>query len=355
MGLIVAQAIAAQTAVPNFTLSQRFLQPGRFLEIYGTNLAPAPVCQEPIPSAGPYPTQACGVRVTAGGISAGLFYVGAKQINVKLPESLPDGPAAVQVCVHDACSEPVVKEFSSHTAFLAIKEPAYAGMPIWINVELPYPYLVAYPCGIDPWDFRGPTVNGPSDPNEYKIEVRRNGVPLAQSPRPVSVAQWRGPNGECIGGLGAGFSPLSRLPLHLAYRLDTPGLYSVRLTGFQGANVVVQSSWMDFELKLAPQSVRFEWLRSMQEKIKSANTSELMRDIVPSLLASPDEDVVRTLLPVFLEWLRPRGLLNGQAFAASFIRNSLAAFDENVLRETIPASDLASICPPVGNCQTWGR
>jgi hypothetical protein len=56
-------------------------------------------------------------------------------------------------------------------------------------------------------------------------------------------------------------------------------------------------------------------------------------------------------LPVYSDWLRRRQYANQQIFIVGFLRNSLAAFDESVLRRVIPASSLAAICPPEGRCR----
>jgi hypothetical protein len=91
---------------------------------------------------------------------------------------------------------------------------------------------------------------------------------------------------------GFGFETLpNRLPLHLVYRLEEPGVYPVRLTLHKGpqAEVVVQSAWTDITVKPCPPGRRSAWLRSMAAKIRSASMQELIRDIIPSLLALPDD------------------------------------------------------------------
>jgi hypothetical protein len=318
------------------------------LEIYGTNLGPAPVCFDQIPYNGPFPTEACGVRVTAGGIAAGLRFVGPKQINLNLPKELPDGPAPVQVCVQEVCSEPVVKEFSTHTAFLNVAKPWYLGMPQWIDVAVPSPYQFVYPCGTAVWGFHGRNMEIPTGIDDYTMEVRLAGVPLAPAQPPGKEPSAALSSMGCMNGFG---SAVARFPLHLAYRLESAGVYSIRLTGTHDSKVVVQSAWTDIEVQPFSRSVRDAWLAQMAERIKSAPVAELITDIVPSLLASPDDGALRVLLPVYSDWLRRRGYVNQQIFTAGYLRNSLAAFDESVLRRVIPASSLAAICPPDGRCR----
>lgn len=351
--LWIAPTLGAQST-PQFTLPQRFLQPGTAIEIYGTNLGPSPQCGVQLPAVAPFPTEACGVRVTAGGIPAGLRYVGPKQINVDLPKELPDGPAPVQVCVQEVCSEPVVKQFSTHTAFLNAAGPLYVGMPLWIEVAVPLPYRFVYPCSTDPRDFHGRGMDSPTAVDDYKMEVRRGGVLLAEAPAPKIVPpDWERKMG-CMSGFGLG-AGAPRFPLHLAYRLDTAGTYSIRLTATRDSKVAVQSAWTDVEVQPFSQSARDAWLRSMYERIKSASRAELITDIVPSLMASPDDGALRVLLPVYSDWLRRRGYANTDGFIAGYLRNSLAAFDDSVLQRVVPASTLSAICPPEGHCKNLPR
>jgi hypothetical protein len=338
-----AHSLGAQP-IPQFKLPQWFLQPGGVIEIYGTNLAPQQGCGVQFPPVGPFPTEACGVQVTAGGIPAGLRYVGPKQINVDLPMELPEGPAAVRVCVLGLCSDPVVKEFSAHRAFLRATEPLYAGMPLWIDVGIPVPYLFAYPCRTDPWDFHGRRMDTPTGVDQYKMEVRRDGTLLAEAAPPrIGLEAWELKR-CCMSGIGGG---VARFPLHLAYRLEGPGLYSIRITGTRDSNTVVQSAWTDIEVRPFSPEAKEAWLSRMQERIKSARAAELMGDIVPSLLASPDERALRMLLPVYSAWLGPRMVVGMDIFLVGYLRNSLAAFDADLLRRVVPPTIL---CPPAGRC-----
>jgi len=203
---------------------------------------------------------------------------------------------------------------------------------------------------MDPWDFHGAGIGSLRDVDDYIIEVRKNGAPLV-APKPnLWSAVYELKLLGCMRGFGFESLP-SRFPLHLAYRLDSPGVYSIRLTGSQGSEVVVQSAWIDIEIKACPGSTRNAWLRTMAEKTKSAGARDLIRDIVPSLLAWPDERALAVLLPVYSTWLRHRRLVNLDLFVVGFLRNSLAAFDDDVLRRVIRASILSELCPPQGRCK----
>ncbi len=327
---LLAGVCAAQTARPHFELRQRLLEPGAIIEMYGTNLAPAPFCTEPIPAGGPYPTQVCGVRVTAAGFATGLLYVSARQINLKLPDGLPDGPAPLQVCVRDLCSDPVMKQFSTHTALIRVQEPVYAGMPIWVDVDMPPPNWLSYPCLTDPWDFRG-----------NAMEVLHEGSPVVRAPKPhASDLQSSGPSPCLFGG------SQSRFPLHLAYRLE-PGVYSIRFSLYRDGEVALQSAWLDIEVKACPPAVRSEWLQSMTGKIKVASLRDLAGDIIPSLMASPDDQTLRVLMPLYsAQFLSGRGCSNLDCLFHWYIQNSLAAFDEATLRRNDPSGELVRRRPP---------
>jgi hypothetical protein len=318
--IAVAQEKASR---PQFTIAQRYLRPGGILEIYGAHLGPEPACGTPIPQNGPYPAEACGVRVTVGDQPAGLMYVGAQQVNIKLPRHLIDAPTAMRICFRDLCSDRVPVEINSYTTFLKVQGQAYINMPIWVEVDLPYPFHFGYPCRPDPWDFHGARREGlPND--VYRMEVRQKGVPLAPAARTQPAAGTMQIDG-CMSD--SGFQPQKpRFPLHLAYRIQTPGTYSIRLVGSQGPSVIAQSNWTDIEVKVAPPAIRDAWLSATANKLKSATPEELIGDLVPSLLAAPDEHALRILQPVFASWPQGRSLNgNRDLFIASFLRNARAA------------------------------
>jgi hypothetical protein len=124
----------------------------------------------------------------------------------------------------------------------------------------------------------------------------------------------------------------ARFPLHLAYHLEFAGTYSIRLTGTHDSKVVVQSAWTDIEVMPFSQSAKDELLRSVEAKIESASWQSLVSDLVPSLLASPDEDALRILRPLYSKWLGP---MNGSGWSyilVGYLQNSLAIFDDRLLQ-----------------------
>jgi hypothetical protein len=123
------------------------------------------------------------------------------------------------------------------------------------------------------------------------------------------------------------------LPLHLMYRFDEPGVYSVRFTGrvykYPGAvQVTTESDWTDVVVEPYSDAERIAWLQSEVLKARTASVGELVGDIIPSLLARTDEAALAVLLPLLDH---PDGLVRQCA------RMALPLFDESVQRRVIPA------------------
>jgi|GEM_PF-871830 len=304
--------------IPFGTVRPRMLAPGRIATIYGKGFS---TCATSIPQNGPYPEEACGVRVTVAGKPAGLMYVGRDQINLKIPADAPDeGMADIQVCVRAACSDPVPVRFSSHKAYLRVQGTAYVRMPVWIEADLPVPHDIFYPYVTWPWAFGG-----------YQFEVRRDGKPLPPlRPSPLY--------GGVVGGGGTVAppdSPRSRLPLHLVYRFDQPGVYSVRLTAaMRGASI--QSDWTDIDVKPFSEAQRDAWLQAEAARMSAATPGQLVGDIIPSLLAWPDEKALAILL---------RAVDHPDNLVRQFARQSLSGFDPALLRRTISPERLSELGP----------
>jgi hypothetical protein len=354
----------AQTPTPVFTRENmvplqgnraKLLAPGMVVELYGQHLAAEPWCGENATPPAPYPVEVCGVRVMVGASPAGLMYVGPVQINFKIPADAPaEGSAPIQVCVRGVCSAPVVMQFSTHKAFLRLQGTASVHMPVWVAIDEPAPYEVKYPCAGVPWSFDG-----------YQFEVRRNGELLSPAPPPKPLSDL-GPGG-CWGAAAP-----SALPLHLLYSFDQPGVYSVRFTaakraGPDPAATASQSDWTDITVEPYASAKRDEWLQSMTEKVKSAPPQALIADVIPSLLAWPDDKALTVLLPL-LALPGPKAQIanaiydpttgapfpNGSdlmGYAGQFARASLAAFSDDLLRRIIPPDRLLSFCPPDGRCR----
>lgn len=315
--LLLAGGAFGQSGVPRFNrenLTQRpdgrplLLAPGMIVTIYGEDLGPQLQCPEPIPSNGPYPLETCGVRVLVDGRPAGLLFSGSKQINFKIPEDAPeDGSAPIQVCVHDDCSDRVVARFSLRKAFVHLVGHAYLHMPVWIDVDQPATFGISYPYSMFPLDFGG---------NE--LEVLYKGEPFAPFRVPIGLGNST---------VAPRDSPRERLPLHLIYRFDEPGVYSVRYTARHDKGI--QSDWTDIVVEPYSDAQRAVWLASEAVTARSASPGELVGDIIPSLLAWPDDQTLSVLLTL---------MDNSDGLVRQFARMSLDLFDEAVQRRVIPAN-----------------
>lgn len=315
--LLLTGTAFGQAGVPRFDrqgLTQRpdgspvLLAPGMIVTIYGEDLGPEFQCPEPIPQNGPYPLETCGVRVLVDGRAAGLLFAGSKQINFKIPNDAPeDGSAPIQVCVRDNCSDRVMARFSLRKAFIHVVGHAYVHMPVWIAADQPANYGISYPYNFFPLNLGG-----------ADFEVLYKGEPFAPFRTPIGM-----------GGstMAPPDSPRGRLPLHLIYRFDQPGVYSVRFTAGEGKDS--QSDWTEIVVEPYSAAQRTAWLALEAVKARSASPGELVGDIIPSLLAWPDEQALSLLLTLMDN---PDGLVR------QFARMSLDLFDEEVQKRVIPTS-----------------
>lgn len=339
--LFVALSLAAQDRQPPpvFSLAtvvspakpnSKLFAAGMILTVYGTDLQPRASCASQNTPPAPYPVEICGVRVLLDSAPSELLFTSSNQINLKLPANSPDeGSAALRVCVVNVCSAPVTLQFSTRRALLALERPAYVHMPVWIAVDAPSPYSVAYPCSAWPWSFSG-----------YEFEVRHNDQLLRQLPTPVNPREISTSGKACVGP-----TLRSSLPLHLLYRFDEPGEYSVRLTAMNGTQIIYQTDWTNIQVGSFSDENRAEHLRALEAR---ANLRSADDDVVPSLLAWPDEKALAVLLKVIPEG---PGCVNYDCVRAAAGRAGLAGFDPLLLRREIPDERLRRLCPPDGNCK----
>jgi hypothetical protein len=179
-----------------------------------------------------------------------------------------------------------VQKFQIH-----VTDPAYTGLPIWINAELRFPLEIRYPYGEDPGNF------GPN-----KLEVKHENRVIEQESHEASVSASTGP---LDGSIAPASSPKNRLPLHLRYALDKPGIYSVRWTevrhSFQNGEmveeVVAQSDWLDFEVRQSTPEQRRDWIEKQRAPRVHRGAGEFVGDFLPSLLAdAPDPGALQVVL-----------------------------------------------------------
>lgn len=180
---------------------------------------------------------------------------------------------------------PKVQNFQIH-----ITAPAYIGLPVWIYAELSSPLETRYPYSVNPENF------GPN-----RLEIKRGSDVL----EPVAYKPWlEVEEGIIDGSIAPATSPTNRLPLHLKYPLNTPGIYSIRWTvvrhlfrdGQMAETVEAQSDWLNFEVKQSTQEQRSTWLQAQLLKLPT-DAGEMVGGYLPSLLAdAPNLQVLQAIL-----------------------------------------------------------
>lgn len=294
-----APSFRAERVLPSNSARVTPLAPGMMVSIYGEDLGPESACQgqadphrfEPGPgetlvSHLIYPTELCGVQMFVGDQPAGLLYVQAAQINFKVPLDVPlPGTAALRVVFQNRSSARVMMPVAIEQPKVSVAGVARVGAPIWVQVDMPYGWAdVVYPVSSAPADF-----------GCNALEVRRrNGVLLL--PRVVEhrVGAYIGPGNGCGNDLASGgvhMAKQGRLPLHVQYRLEQPGQYEVRYTRvhsiFDPAQRQLQSEWTAFEVLPAA---------APRNTLSTPDPAELVGDLLPNLLATPNAANLATLL-----------------------------------------------------------
>jgi hypothetical protein len=285
------------------------LAPGLLISIYGSHLGPMGSCQgapdsqhseTPSPLRPKqmfqetliYPPTLCDTQVFVGSLPAGLLYVQEGQINFKVPQETPiTGTAELRVVYRGQASLPVSLPLGLESTTLSLETPAAVGMPVWLKVSaFGWDRSIQYPFDIRPANFKC-----------TEVELRRNGVQL---PRMAS------PDTQVRGGI-AGSGPicgapslpteshhLGRIPLHLQYRFDRPGMYEVRYTLRNGwcpeEPADLQSGWTPIEILPGTPQERARWLADMDAHAPSG-AADLLTDFLPSILGVPDEPSLRLL------------------------------------------------------------
>jgi len=167
-------------------------------------------------------------------------------------------------------------------AKLSFEEPVRVGGPVWARVEPPnnYRQTFQYPVGVEPDNL-----------GCHEFEVRRNGVLL---PRIVVRNSIRPALGGLICGvMGIPVKHPGRMPLHLQYRFETPGIYEVRYTrkdsplGPGQYKTLFRSDW-----------TRMEILPAATAPIASPpqDPVEILSDYLPNLLGFPDGERLSVVL-----------------------------------------------------------
>ncbi len=272
----------AESIVPYRGVPGGPLAPGIIVTIYGEQLA-SRQCSEINPTAGVYPESACQTVVLAGDKPAQLMFVSTNQVNLKLPDDLPrDSTVLLRVVREGVSSPPVAVHFNTRPV-ITLAEKAYAGLPVWLAVELPYPLgrQVLYPVSWDPLVFGSST-----------IEIRKQGKMVPETPLELQPTILRGETLGIIPGFVSTADPAlrGRLPLHLRYRLDEPGVYEVRYSlAYQeienGRKVTKQlrSAWTEITVLPSSPEQQEAWLERMRRDAP-VDAGDLLCRFLPSLL-----------------------------------------------------------------------
>src|ERR1039458_8460384 len=211
----------------------------------------------------------CGVQVFLGAIPSGLLYVQAGQINFKVPqEAAMDGTAPLRVVYQGRGSAAVEMRLGLEPATLSLERPARVGGPRWVHVQAPsFPWYggVRYPVEIAPADF-----------GCNEMEVRRNGALLPRIPMQAAAYMRVGLMCGNMGIPGHEMQHKDRLPLHLQYRFDQPGVYEVRYTRRVGQpEPVFQTAWTRIEIGPAQPTAPAPPPRDPDRKSTRLNSSHL--------------------------------------------------------------------------------
>jgi hypothetical protein len=169
-------------------------------------------------------------------------------------------------------------------AKLSFEEPVRVGGPVWAHVELPNnsQSMVQYPVGVEPDNL-----------GCHEFEVRRNGVLLPRIVVRNSIRVSGGLNCGAIGIPGRPMKHLGRLPLHLQYRFETPGIYEVRYTrkvdqfGTRRDEALFRSDWTPVEVKPAA---------SATIASPTQDPVEILSDFLPGILGFPDGERLSVVL-----------------------------------------------------------
>jgi hypothetical protein len=184
---------------------------------------------------------------------------------------------------------------------ISLERPATVGLPVWLKipvtnrVETFYPFWLGLPASF----------------GCKQVEVRRNGQML---PVIANLADQEKSSGlifvegnPCCSVLHdlimdpARATHPARLPLHLRYRFDQPGVYEVRYaaTSEQSSfppGPAVWTAWTPIEIQPGSPESRARWLAEISAH-PPIDTIEALTDFLPSILGIPDPESLRLLGP----------------------------------------------------------
>lgn len=197
---------------------------------------------------------------------------------------------------------------------IVVPDPAYIGMPIWMQIESPVHYPVRYPSSTSPQDFYC-----------NKVELKRDGVVV-----PLVIAlPAAGRAGPACGSLGVEAAS-GQLPIHLQYPSLRPSTYMVRFTRHQygrGLHTEIgeQSDWVPMHVRRPPPEMVEHWLTEALSHVPTT-PGALLGDTLPSLLASPDPRVLQLMVDT---------TYNTNEMVSQYAANALALFDPEHVRSAL--------------------
>lgn len=193
---------------------------------------------------------------------------------------------------------------------IAVEQPAYVGMPIWLRAEsglrkMRFPFS----------DVQYPYTDVPGDFGNDHVEVKFGNQMLTPLSAATSVESYRGSSvwpttTYASSWVAPGEAVAEALPLHLRFRFDRPGTYSVRWSkrwppAHQPGKtqmLVAQSNWVNFAVSNPTEPQREAWLQQTLSAVPKDDAS-LLRRYLPSILAaSPDSRVLDLLLEQIYLW-----------------------------------------------------
>jgi len=197
-----------------------------------------------------------------------------------MPETASAAVSRLVVVSGGVSSEPVEVRRLPETAVISLDGVAHVGGPVWIRVQLPHG-SVSYP-----------TFGFAEGFGCASFEVRKGGKLMS------AIAAPRAPSGGSF-GYPSGCSnhgppgPANRLPLHLLFNFDEPGVYEVRSTHSGSLlpspnDVHSQSAWTP--IHILPPAPRAPIGAHPQDP------NELLTNFLPNLLAARDDETLAVLM-----------------------------------------------------------
>jgi hypothetical protein len=178
-------------------------------------------------------------------------------------------------------------------AQIQLEQPAAVGKPVWLKIP-PRDRLS------DQYPFR--LLLTPAGFGCSRVELRRNGQPLAEIPGLNQQSfNFGGAEGNLCESLTWRAGPVhaERLPLHLRYRFEEPGTYEVRYTASRarpGGAPAAWTDWTPIEIQPGTKEARAAWLKEMAARAPS-DATELLADFLPSILGIPDAESLALVGP----------------------------------------------------------